>query len=380
MQVTIAGGGVAGTVCAIALRRIGADVTVYEAYPDPAGSIGSFLSLASNGLRALDAVGCRTDVQARGPAVPLQRIWSGEGRLLGENPRGRRADDPVHSVTLRRADLVKTLRDTASAAGARIVTGERVVAADDTGDRIRVHLASGNTTDSDLLVGADGIWSTVRTILDANAPHPDYAGLYSVSGTATLDTAPGIFNMTIGRGGAFIHLDAGDGTVWWSAQVADPTRPDPGTVDLALLRDKYRHEDQVLDVLRHTTAMQRPTLDHVLAPVPAWRGDRIVLVGDAAHPVGAGQGASMAIEDVVVLAQRLAAHPVPAALAAYETARRPRITKMLKAGHDNRAMKTRGPLRRRLGDSMMSFGLKHFYDKATGWLYTYDVGPLPVPA
>lgn len=89
----------------------------------------------------------------------------------------------------------------------------------------------------------------------------------------------------------------------------------------------------------------------------------------------------MAVEDAIVLAQRLATAPVPEALAAYEAARRPRINRMLKAGQDNRARKKAdGRLRRHATDAVMSFGLKHFYEKATGWLYTYDVGELPVRA
>src|SRR5262245_62369 len=106
MQVTVAGGGVAGSVCAIALRRIGADVTIYEAYPDPAAAIGGFVSLATNGLRALDAVDCLDAIQPYGAEMAVQRMWGGNGRLLGENPRGRRAADSLYSRTLRRADLV----------------------------------------------------------------------------------------------------------------------------------------------------------------------------------------------------------------------------------------------------------------------------------
>ena len=382
MQVTVAGGGVAGSVCAIALRRIGADVTLYEAYPDPAGAIGSFLSIASNGLRALDAVGCLDAVRCVGTPVPTQRMWSSGGRLLGETPRGRLSDDPTHSITLRRADLVTVLRDAATRAGARIVTGERVVAATEVGDRVQVGFDSGNTVDSDLLIGADGIWSTVRTILDADAPRPAYAGMYSVSGLSAARTEPGVFHMTFGRTGAFIHVAGPDGTTWWSAQVTEPTKPDLAAVNLPMLLNRYHHEEHVVAVLRQATTMQRPTLDHTLDPVPTWRGERTVIVGDAAHPVGAGQGASMAIEDAIVLAQRLTlGHTVPDALAVYEDARRPRTTRMLKAGQDNRARKkTPGPVRRRVTESVMSFGLKHFYEKAMGWLYTYDVGELPVHA
>lgn len=89
MEAIVAGGGVAGTATANALRRIGSDVTLYETHSDPAGQVGSFLSLASNGLRALEALGCLDQVQQAGFAVPTQRMWSSTGRLLAEVPRGR---------------------------------------------------------------------------------------------------------------------------------------------------------------------------------------------------------------------------------------------------------------------------------------------------
>ena len=173
MRVTVIGGGVAGSAAAIALRRIGAEVTVYEAYEDPAGPIGSYVSLAVNGLRALDALGCLAQVQATGFPVARHRMWSGRGKLLGDVARGRRPEDPMHSVTVMRADLVGTLRAAALESGARILTGQRL-------DREAVR----RTADADLVVGADGIWSVTRPILDPSAPQPGYAGLYLVSGAS----------------------------------------------------------------------------------------------------------------------------------------------------------------------------------------------------
>src|SRR5580698_3893075 len=126
MKATVIGGGVAGSAAAVALRRVGVEVTLYEAYEDPAGPVGSFVSLAVNGLRALDALGCLAPVQAAGFPVARQRMWSGRGRLLGDVARGRRPEDPLLSVTLLRADLVTLLRAAARDAGARIVTGRRL--------------------------------------------------------------------------------------------------------------------------------------------------------------------------------------------------------------------------------------------------------------
>ena len=173
MRAVVAGGGVAGSAVAIALKRIGADVTVYEAYDDPAGPVGSYVSLAVNGLRALEALGCLAPVQSAGFPVARQRMWSGRGKLLGEAARGRRPQDPLHSVTVMRADLVTALRAAARDAGAEIITGQRL----DVGSDPRM-------ADADVVVGADGIWSATRRVLDPAAPQPAYAGLYTVSGTS----------------------------------------------------------------------------------------------------------------------------------------------------------------------------------------------------
>ncbi|MBX6387312.1 MAG: FAD-dependent monooxygenase [Microbispora sp.] len=373
MRVTVVGGGVAGSACAIALARIGAQITVYEAYEDPAGPVGSFVSLAVNGLRALDALGCLEAVQRAGFPVDRQRMWSGRDRLLGDVPRGRRSGDPLRSVTLMRADLVGVLREEAKRAGARILVGRRL-----SGDR-RDPLVG----DADLVVGADGIWSATRRAVDPAAPRPRYAGLYSISGVTDGPVRlPGDrhgFNMVFARRGVFIYLPAPDGIVWWSAQVAAADAPpDVTTVGLAELAELFAAEKTPLAVLRASSAVTAATLLHVLPPVERRHDDRTVLIGDAAHPVGSGQGASMAVEDAVALARALsAADTVPAALAAFDRLRHDRTRKLAKAAAANRDAKTAGPLASRLREIVMPFFFNRLYEKATGWLYDHDPGKLP---
>ncbi|MGA5559244.1 FAD-dependent monooxygenase [Streptomyces lavendulocolor] len=263
--------------------------------------------------------------------------------------------------------------------------------------------ASGRTAEASLLIGADGIWSATRSLLDPHAPTPEYAGRYSISGIAEgIETDAGIFNMTprggmtaagrwscgtrtggappFTRTGAFIHLAAPGGKVWWSAQVACPAQPDLALTDaqwLHRLGELHRHEQLPTAILEATTELHRPTLMHKLNAVPVLHNDRIALLGDAGHPVGAGQGASMALEDALVLAQSLAAEPsVAAALSAYEAARSARIARMVKAASDNRDAKTAGPLTRRIRDLVMPLAVRLFYEKATAWLYTHDCGEL----
>jgi salicylate hydroxylase len=404
MRAVVIGGGVAGSASAIALARIGADVTVYEAYADPAGPVGSYVSLAVNGLRALDALGCLPQVQTAGFPVARQRMWSGSGKLLGDVARGRRPDDALQSVTVMRADLVTALRDAALEAGARIVTGQRL---DGPSDPL--------AADADLVVGADGIWSATRRALDPAAPEPAYAGLYSVSGTS--DRLPaGLprdgFNWIFARRGVFIFLPAPDGTVWWTAQVsASVPPPDPAAIGVAELTALFATEAQAAAVLRGATTVRTANLGHVLKPVTRRHDGRIVLIGDAAHPVGAGQGASIAMEDAVILARHLAAAAGAAAaaaeaaaaeaaaaeaaaaeaeagasetgaigeaLAAFDAERQPRTGKLAKMETGNRDAKTAGPFATRMREVIMPHVFNRFYENATGWLYDFDSGSLPV--
>ncbi|GIJ47079.1 FAD-dependent oxidoreductase [Virgisporangium aliadipatigenens] len=372
MRAIVIGGGVAGAAAALALRRTGAEVTVYEAYEDPAGDVGSFVSLATNGLRGLDALGVLPTVQAAGHEVPRMRMWSAGGRLIADVPRGRRSGDTLHSVTLMRGRLVAALRAAAVDAGARIVTGVRLTGLTETGSGVVAAFGDGQRDSADLLVAADGIWSTVRGLLDPAAPTAEYAGLYSVSGVSTMDgVKPGVFHLTFARNGAFIHLGVGGREVWWSAQVAAPVPPPPGTPPP--IAELYRDEAVPSAVIAATTAVQPTVLMHVVDPVATWHSGRVVLIGDAAHPVGAGQGASMAIEDAVVLAAALRDAPsVSAALQAFSGERRPRITKLLGAAEDNRRAKKAGALKRRLQAAGMRLFVPLFYERATAWLYAYE--------
>jgi salicylate hydroxylase len=257
------------------------------------------------------------------------------------------------------------------------VTGERLTGMTETADGVTAEFASGRRVGADLLVAADGIWSTVRGLLDPAAPRPEYAGLYAVSGVSGMAVEPGVFNMTFARNGAFVHLAAGEGEVWWSAQVAEPVEPDRhGVTDeewLARTAELYRREAVPSAVIAATTRLRPTVLMHAVDPVPTWHSDRVVLIGDAAHPVGAGQGASMAVEDALTLAAALRAEPTTAAaLAAYDAERRPRIGKLLGAADDNRGAKKAGPVRRRLQAVGMRVFVPLVYEKATAWLYSYE--------
>ena len=362
MEAMVIGGGVAGPVAAIALRRIGWDVTVHEAYTDPAGDVGSFVSLGDNGLRALDAIGCRDGGRARGTALPLLRLWSGRGRQLGEAARGR--------VTLMRGHLVETLRELALEAGAKMVTGHRLVDV----EAGTATFADGGSAGADLIVGADGIHSRLRRVIDPGAPVARYAGLWTVGGRSAHQVEPGAFHIMFGAKATMVSAPTADGTLW-AAQVpaARPPAQTPGPEELAALFAGDR--GPAAELIRRTGSWHpRTVMQAMPGGVPRWHRDGMVLLGDAAHPMGAGQGANLAVEDAVVLAKCLRDAPaVDAALARYEELRRPRTDRMLKVAGANRDAKVSGPVAARLRDVMMPFFFKRFAEKGGAWMYDYDV-------
>jgi salicylate hydroxylase len=312
-------------------------------------------------------------VQEAGFPVARQLMWSGRGKLLGDVARGRSPHDTLHSVTLMRADLVTALRAEALRSDVRIVTGQRLTGSTDP-----------LVADADLIVGADGIWSATRRTLDPAAPQPVYAKIYYISGISDgsrirAEISRQGFNWIFAKHGVFIYLPAPDGSIWWTAQIAAlQPPPDPAAVSLADLAELFRTEPQAAAVLRAATGLRAVDMGHVLAPVIRRYQGTTVLVGDAAHPVGAGQGASMAMEDAVVLARELAAaDSIPAGLTAFDRQRHPRSAKLAKTETANRDAKTAGPITTRMREMIMPHVFNRFYEKATSWLYEYDPGSLP---
>jgi FAD-dependent urate hydroxylase len=110
----VVGGGVAGTVAAMALQRAGNDATVYEAHPSSDGEAGSYLTIAVNGLDALRAVDADAPVLAVGFPTPTNVLWSGTGKRLGTVSNGGALSDGTVSHTMKRARLHRAMEEEAA--------------------------------------------------------------------------------------------------------------------------------------------------------------------------------------------------------------------------------------------------------------------------
>ena len=189
----IIGGGIAGPATAMALAKAGIDATVYEARPGGADGDGVMLTLAVNGIDALRAIDADTAAAAVAAGFPTPQITlrTHTGKRLGVTSTGGALADGTVARTTRRADLYQALHSQAVARGITAVGGKRLVGAEEIPDGVRAVFADGTEAQADILIGCDGVPSTVRRLIDPAAPAPSYAGLLTTGGYARGVRVPG---------------------------------------------------------------------------------------------------------------------------------------------------------------------------------------------
>ncbi len=383
----VIGAGVAGPVVAVALQRAGIAATVYEAREQTADDLGAFLTLQVNGIDALRSLGIGHVLAGLGFATPRMRFRSGNGRVLGEVSTGAPLPDGTVGTTLRRADLYRALRDEAVRRGVVIEHGRRLADARPVPGGVRAEFTDGSTATGDLLVGADGIRSRVRQVIDPSAEPARYVPVLNMGGYAPaqdVGAAPGEFEMVFGKRAFFAFAVAPDGAVWWFANPPQRMEPAPGEL-AALSTEHWRSRLRELFAGDRTPA--RAIIDSTpgeldawatydLPSVRRWHRDRMIVIGDAAHATSpaSGQGASMAVEDAVQLGRCLRDLPEPgAAFTTYERLRRGRVEQVVANGARSSNSKAAGPVGRVLRDALLPIFLRRQGAQAAGWLHGHHI-------
>lgn len=301
-HIMVIGAGIAGLATAVALRRVGHDVTVVEQRTGAATGAG--ISIWPNALAALDVLGLGEQVRGAGGRVSAGAVRWRDGRWL----RRPAADRIVRAlgeplVIIHRAALTEVL------AGAlptgTVIRGLAATALDVSGTGARITLSDGTVAAVDAVVGADGVDSLVARHLNGDLAR-SYAGYTAWRGIASYALDPDLAGETMGPGLEVGHVPMGPAhTYWFATQRAPQGHPAAGGEHAHLQRVFGDWPEPIPSLLAATepAAVLRNDL-YDRAPAGAWARDRAVIVGDAAHPMRPhlGQGGCQGLEDAAILA------------------------------------------------------------------------------
>ncbi|HYP69959.1 MAG TPA: FAD-dependent monooxygenase [Variovorax sp.] len=370
----IVGAGIGGLAAAIALRRAGHDVVVFEQAKQFA-RVGADINLTPNAVRAMDGLGIgeAARVTAARPSHRISRSYdTGEETSRLEMADSAEQKYGAPQLTIHRADLLAALADLFPAERVQLGKRAQKISQDEQG--VDVAFEDGTSARLGALIGADGIHSVVRTAM-FGAESPRFTGIVAYRAVVPADRLQGVPNLDaftkwwgpnpqsqivtfpLNRGKDIFIFATTPQDTWhlesWTA---------PGSVDE--LRDQYKDYHGEARALLDACDTVLKTALYERDPMTSWTQGRMALLGDAAHPMlpFMAQGAGMAIEDAVVLARHLEganAEQLPAALRRYERARIERTSQVQLGSRGNNWLREGGN---------------------ADWVYGYDAWAVPLAA
>lgn len=328
-EIIIIGGGIGGLCTAIVLQQNGFDVHVYEKVKK-LGEVGAGLTLWSNAIKALRALGVADQVIHTGSKVNRSYIRAANGDILQDahmNEMEAQYGEPV--VAIHRAALHDILINALKPNTLTLNVGFVKFEQDES--KVFVHFDNGQTDSADLLIGADGIHSAVRKQMfpEIQLRYSGYTAWRGVVETES-ESALGLTSESWGVGARFGIVRVDKSRIYWFATSNQPAgeRSTSDQRKARLLRSFKNWHNPIYHLLDLTPAdsiLQNDIYD--IPPFASWSQGRVTLLGDAAHPTtpNMGQGACMAIESAYVLSYSLKEHTDHrSALKRYERERHPR--------------------------------------------------------
>jgi salicylate hydroxylase len=390
VAIGIVGGGIGGLSAALSLLRRGFDVHVYE-QAQQLSEVGAGVQVSPNASRVLHGLGLAEQLASAGvkPLAWHQRRWD-DGRTLLRTPLA----EPLEArfgfphYQMHRADLLAALADAVPAD--RVHLGHRLTGFIDHGDRVQARFGNGATVDVEVLIGADGIHSLVRSTLFGPA-HPRFTGCIAYRGLVPAHRLRDLgievtAQIWMGPGQHFVHYFVSGGRlVNFVAVVEQDTWTRESWTDRGEIADALAAFEGWHPQLRAILGAVDETFVWALfdrAPLERWSAGRVTLLGDACHAMlpFMAQGAAQAIEDGATLAACLA-HPdldPIAALRRYQASRIPRATRIqaMSTANKRRFHLPDGPAQRER-DAQMSAGSTDFSFDAVAWIYEHDATTVP---
>lgn len=346
MRIAIVGGGIGGLATAAFLRHAGLPSTVYE-QAARLREVGAGVVVAPNAARLLRRLGVLGDLHER--AVQLDTGWEfrrwADGTVLSSENLSAACERLYgeHTYTVHRADLLRAIESRVP--GQSIELGRKCMGLDSRRGALRLHFADGHCAEADVVIGADGVHSVVRSAI-FGVSSATYSGICAFRALVPAAAAPEFARrpaqtLWIGPGHHLVHypVSAGERVNLLAFAPAGDYTVESWTATASVeefLAEFDGWDRRLADLIRAAGTPGRwALLDR--APLPRWSEGGATLLGDAAHPMFPffGQGAAQSIEDAAVLARCLAngmGNPA-AALRRYEELRIPRTTRLQAVSH-----------------------------------------------
>lgn len=350
MKVIVIGGGISGLTMALSLHQIGVPVRVYEAARDVT-PLGVGINLQPNAVRELTELGLGEDLARIGTATQALCFFNKFGQLVWREPRGRAAgfNWPQYSIHRGRLQVMLAAATRARIGAENLFTGHQFQKFEQRGNKVVAWFGDRQTgaafaeDEGDILIGADGIHSTVRRQLYPQEGEPNFAG--QILWRAATEAAPFLGGATMAIAGHFhqrviaypigpAEHQPGKILTNWIAQmtIADqaPPREDWNRKVAkerffdAFRQWKFPWLDMPQLIADTDEVFEFPLVDR--HPVQQWSFGRVTLIGDAAHPMqptGSQAGSQAIVDARMVTAELLAKADPVEALAHYDQMRRP---------------------------------------------------------
>lgn len=348
MKALVIGAGTAGAATAMALRQVGVECSVREARAEGDVPEAGYLTIMPNGMEALAELAAEHSVTDCSIPSRTLEVRDSSNAVIGE-----RSLTAQHTPrTLTQASLCRALRGEVARRGIDIAHGARLTSAHEEPDGVVAEFSDGREERADVMIGAEGVRSLTRRLIDPKAPDPRYTGLNIVYGYTqhpVPDPAPPeTARMIYGSGGFFGYKSGVDGGTWWFARLQRPELPRAELRSMtgrdwhALAGAAFAREvipaPGVISATEPGDVIGLQVYD--IPTLPTWHSARMLVVGDAAHAASpaAGQGASFALEDATALARCLRnGRDIPTAFTDFEAQRRARAEDLVaaSAGHSH---------------------------------------------
>ncbi len=383
----IIGAGVAGPIMALQLQKIGYDSEIYESRSAENIHEGAFLGITPNGLNVLKEF-INTDSLKSDFTPGSIRFYNHSGNQIAELLTAYQKDlYGCETLQIKRSNFNIAVREAAVNKGIRIHYSKKFKKLTETGDKVTATFEDNSKAEGDLLIACDGMFSSVRSFLFPDTSFLHYTKLISTGGFAHvpgLSTPSTAIRMCFGERGFFAYSVSDRGEVWWFNNYYREVEPGRSETELSLkeeikhkLLEIHKNDDPLFsEIIKHTDdIIAYPVYD--LPKLPNWYKGRVCLIGDAAHGISphVGQGASLALEDTLVLSHYLEKEKnFSAAFQNFQDERKPRVEKVIKTAQKvgNTKSKT-NPIAAWFRDRLIGFFIKQQI-KQLDWLYGWKLG------